>query len=219
VNLHPGRFAALAILLLAATPAAAVRAQGVANAPPPPPPRDVRGCDPGELRPQPDPSEPRRVFVRDARVSLVPPEGMRALSPGEIEQKPRNSRGEMVMENSSGATIRLWFADARLSPGVIRHLGNAYNLAGTAMGGIQWIRRGEEVELGGTRWVVFDYVMKQGRGDVRYRMYMTDFGQGGLAVSFVGPAARREDAAMAASVATLEVHDCEVAPAGAASGG
>src|SRR4051812_1403585 len=101
MNLHPRRFAAVVILLLATTPAAAVRAQGVANAAPPPPPREIRACDPGGLRAQPDPSEPRRAFVRDARVSLVPPEGMRALSPEEIALRPRNNGGELFLENGS----------------------------------------------------------------------------------------------------------------------
>jgi hypothetical protein len=210
MSLSCGRLAARAAALLALAWGVPAAAQETSHSPVA---AVFRACTEAQLR-----ADPQRVSVADGRVSLVPPPGMRALTAAEIEQRPAGERGDLVLVGDEGSTsIAVWFMGS--APAAGSPAANLYAIRmeylGRAAGGMRWNRRGETVELGGARWLAFDYSHRLGPATRYVQQYATGFQSGGVMVKLTTTSSDRERrAALAASAATLRVHDCHLPDGG-----
>jgi hypothetical protein len=185
--------------------------------------REARVCRPEEMRGEPDPADPRRVFAAGGRISLVPPEGMRVLTRAELTQRSAAERAALFLTDSStvviaddqGAFITLGSSDLRLSRASVATLSFTFNTLDRRRGRFQPILDGQVVEFGHKRWVTFEYMVNvPPRGDIHHRRHFTDFQQGSASVQFIYPWSRAAGRAMKRSEASLKVHDCALLTAG-----
>lgn len=151
-------------------------------------------------------SEPQRLSLGDARVSLVPPPGVRGLSPAEAERIVPFEVVDLAFGSPEGTVVSTR-AVPDANPLVIDMLYDRAEARGRVLGRFEWINRGERVEVGGHRWVLFEYIHRgPGRSDRYARHYWTDFQGSLLVVRFSSHPHRRSEVARSAQ--SLQVHDC-----------
>jgi hypothetical protein len=191
-------------------PAAALAAAGAARRGDAPAGRSVPVCEERDLRAAVLAGGPRRAWIADGRVSLVPPEVTDELTSVEIARMDRKESRPLAAfaGDSVWVSLRLTGAVAEVdSPAYLAAW--VRRLEAGVPANIGWIAR-DVVELGGRRWLHLDLVFRRGRGgEVHEVIYATSFLGGTLIVSLGGPP--RHTRALEESVATLVVRDCAVA--------
>lgn len=151
--------------------------------------------------------EPRRVAMAGGRVSLVPPAGMDAISPP--GKDPQVNLAYASPETSGMIMVALGTEPPVVdSPEYQQMLRQRYE---AGFENVEWIAR-EVVEIGGTRWLRLEFTGEHRGMSMHQQYYLTPFLNGGVIMALVVPAstfpaARPE---LAASVATIRVHDCDL---------